>query len=183
MRESRFVTVKGLQLHYLDFGSEGRPTLVCIHGLNGNAHAFDQFADAMAATHHVISLDLRGHGDSQSGPRSDYEVPNYLADVNELLEALKITRMSIVGSSLGGAIAMIIAASHPDRVEKLVLNDIGAEINPAGLRSAAERPSLTGREFDAISDAVDLYRKSYPPAALLAEPVITELIKNSVQRT
>ncbi len=62
--ESKFIAVNGLRLHYLDFGGAGKPTLLCLHGLNGNAHAFDHIAWNLATSHHVLALDLRGHGDS-----------------------------------------------------------------------------------------------------------------------
>jgi pimeloyl-ACP methyl ester carboxylesterase len=68
MATSKFVDLNGLKFHYLDYGSEGRPYLVLLHGLNGNAHAFDVVAPHLTASHYVVALDFRGHGDSQWGP-------------------------------------------------------------------------------------------------------------------
>lgn len=72
MATSKFIDLNGLKLHYLDHGSDGRPHLLLLHGLNGNAHAFDLVAPNLTASHHVLALDLRGHGDSQWGPPDGY---------------------------------------------------------------------------------------------------------------
>jgi pimeloyl-ACP methyl ester carboxylesterase len=109
MGTSKFIDINGLKLHYIDYGSEGRPYLVLLHGLNGNAHAFDLVAPNLTASHHVIALDLRGHGDSQCGPPDGYTPPNYLGDIGAFLKALTIEKVSFIGSSMGGAMAMILA--------------------------------------------------------------------------
>lgn len=117
--ESKFVKANGLRLHYLDYGGPAKPMLVCLHGRNGNAHAFDQIAPLLCETHHVISLDFRGHGDSQWGPPSEYIPANYLRDFIDFFPTLNVAQLSLIGSSLGGVVAMIFAATQPERVEKL----------------------------------------------------------------
>ncbi len=109
-------------------------------------------------------------------------MPSHFSDVTAFLDVLRIERLSVIGSSLGGLLAMILA-NQPDRVEKLVLNDSAPELNPEGMRTAAQRPSLTGLQFDTIADAVEHYCRSYPPAARLSKPIITELVENSVRST
>jgi pimeloyl-ACP methyl ester carboxylesterase len=97
----------------LDHGSEGQPYLVLLHGLTGNAHSFDQIAAHLRAKHHVIALDFRGHGDSDWGPPDGYTPQNYLGDLSAVMKALGIETASFIGSSLGGAMAMIFAAIAP----------------------------------------------------------------------
>ncbi|MGH7918004.1 MAG: alpha/beta fold hydrolase, partial [Candidatus Binataceae bacterium] len=77
MAVSKFITVNGLKAHHLDHGDATRPALVCIHGLSGNAHNFDELAPYLNAAYHVIALDVRGRGDSQWGPPGDYAPGTY----------------------------------------------------------------------------------------------------------
>ena len=67
MAADKFIDANGLRLHYLDYGNDGAPWVVCVHGLTGNAHNFDALAPHLAAKYHVISVDVRGRGDSQLG--------------------------------------------------------------------------------------------------------------------
>ncbi len=132
MPEDKFQTAGGLKLHYLDFGGEGKPALVCIHGLTGNAHNFDALFPHLTARYRVLALDVRGRGDSAWGPAADYNPQVYVSDLKEFLDALGIKRVSLVGTSMGGVISMMFAGGYPETVEHLVLNDIGPiSIRPA----------------------------------------------------
>ena len=179
MTPSKFIDVNGLRLHYLDHGSEGRPYLILLHGLNGNAHAFDLVAPHLTASHHVIALDLRGHGESQWGPPDGYTPPNYLGDIGAFLKALSIEKASFVGSSMGGAMAMIFATLAPNIVDRLVLNDIGGEIVIEAPDPA--QPALTDRRFRTIADATRFYRESFHPVALLPDSTAEKLTADSVK--
>jgi hypothetical protein len=68
----RFVTVNGLRLRYLDWGSTSRPPLVLIHGIGRVAHTFDHIAPSFTADYHVLAIDMRGHGDSAWDPAANY---------------------------------------------------------------------------------------------------------------
>jgi pimeloyl-ACP methyl ester carboxylesterase len=179
MATSEFIDINGLKLHYIDHGSEGRPHLVMLHGLNGNAHAFDLVAPNLTASHHVLALDLRGHGDSQWGPPDGYTPPNYLRDIGAFLKALNVKKASFIGSSMGGAMAMIFATLAPDIVDRLVLNDIGGEIVIEAPDPA--QPALSDRRFRTIADATHFYRESFHPVALLPELVAQKLTADSVK--
>jgi esterase len=179
MATGKFIDINGLKLHYIDYGSDGQPYLLLLHGLNGNAHAFDMVAPNLTASHHVIALDLRGHGDSQWGPPDRYTPPNYLGDVGAFLKALRIEAASFIGSSMGGAMAMIFATLAPDIVDRLVLNDIGGEIVIEAPDPA--QPALTDRRFRTIADATRFYRESFHPVALLPESAAEILTAHSVK--
>ena len=128
----RFVKVGDLNLHYLEWGDVGAPPVVMIHGLTGNAHAFDLLAPHFAARYRVISVDIRGRGDSDWAAGGNYSNDAYLADLEGLRQALGFERVSLVGTSMGGRISLTYAGSYPERVERTVLNDIGPEVDPRG---------------------------------------------------
>jgi pimeloyl-ACP methyl ester carboxylesterase len=113
MAEDKFVHANGLKLHYLDHGSAGMPHLVCIHGLTGNAHNFDALAAHLARGYHVLSIDVRGRGDSAWGPAGEYLPQNYVSDLAAVLDALEIARVTLVGTSMGGIISLMFAGGWP----------------------------------------------------------------------
>ena len=128
----RFVRVGDLNLHYLEWGEAGAPPVILVHGLTGNAHAFENLAPHFAPRYHVISVDVRGRGDSDWAADANYSNDAYVADLEGLRLALGFERMSLVGTSMGGRISLTYAGTYPDRVERTVLNDIGPEIDPRG---------------------------------------------------
>jgi pimeloyl-ACP methyl ester carboxylesterase len=181
MTQDCFVTVGGLKLHYLDHGGDGMPWLVCIHGLTGNAHNFDALAPELARRYHAISLDVRGRGDSQWGPPTEYLPQNYVNDLAGVLEALKIGRCSLIGTSMGGVISMMYAGGWPARVERLVLNDIGPEIDPAGGGRIAGYVGVAPDEFPDLDAVAAYYRETYPPMAKMPVEQVRENVKWSVK--
>lgn len=134
--EDRYWTSNdGLRLHYRDFaGPADRPPVVCLHGLTRNARDFDMLAERLAGEWRVITVDFRGRGQSGHDPDPDrYIPPTYAADVLQLLDMLGIEKAVFIGTSLGGIVAMIIAAMAPDRIAGALLNDVGPELSTAGL--------------------------------------------------
>jgi len=113
------------------------------------------------------------------GPPHAYTPPNYLADIGAFLKTLGIEQASFIGSSMGGAMAMIFATLAPNLIDRLVLNDIGGEIVIEAPDPA--QPALTDRRFRTIADATGFYRESFPPVALLPEPVAEKLTADSVK--
>ena len=181
MATDKFVDANGLRLHYLDYGNEGAPWVVCIHGLSRNAHNFDALAAHLAAKYHVISIDVRGRGDSQWGPPTEYLPQNYVTDLAKMLEELGVARVSLIGTSMGGIISMMYAGGWPERVERLVINDIGCEIDQAGLARIAIQVGGAPERFKDMGEAVKYYRENYPYAAKLADDAIAEEVKWSVK--
>ena len=182
MASDRFVSANGLRLHYIDHGNEGAPWVVCIHGLTGNAHNFDALAPHLAAKYRVISIDVRGRGDSQWGPPTEYLPQNYVTDLARMLESLGATRVSLIGTSMGGIISIMYAGGWPERVERLVINDIGCEIDPKGAERIAGYVGEAPERFENLGEVVKYYKQNYPPMAKLAEDVVAEQVKWSVKR-
>src|SRR5687768_11636115 len=123
---SRFATVNGLRLHYLDWGGSG-PPLVLVHGLDRHAHTFDHLAPHFAARYRVIAVDMRGHGESSWDPEARYLVEDYVRDMEGLVDQLKLRDIVIWGNSTGGRVAQVYAALHPDRVTHMISEDVGPE--------------------------------------------------------
>jgi len=131
----------GLSLHYRDYagpaGADRSPVL-CLHGLTRNARDFAGLAEDLATTRRVIVPEMRGRGMSDYAPRSDTYTPvTYVADVEALLAAEGIERFCVVGTSMGGLMTMLMAQARPGRMAGVVMNDIGPEIDPAGLARIA----------------------------------------------
>src|SRR5437867_13191173 len=86
----RFVTVNGLRIHYLDWGSNERQPLIMLHGIGRVAHTFDHIAPHFASKYHVMAVDMRGHGDSAWDSLRQYLVGDYLKDIEGIAEQLRL---------------------------------------------------------------------------------------------
>lgn len=135
--DKSWTSADGLSLHYRDYaGPDGYdgPPVVCLHGLTRNARDFSRLAEHLSASRRVIVPEMRGRGQSDYAPDpSTYHGGQYADDVKRLLDELGIDRFISVGTSMGGLITMIFAAANPGRLAAVVMNDIGPEINPAGI--------------------------------------------------
>jgi len=181
MASDKSINANGLRLHYVDYGNDGAPWVACVHGLTGNAHNFDALAPHLTPRYHVISVDVRGRGDSQWGPPTEYMPQNYVTDLARMLEELSIARVSLIGTSMGGIISMMYARGWPERVERLVLNDIGPEIDPAGAARIASYVGEAPERFKDLGEVVKYYKENYPPMAKLADSIVAEQVKWSVK--
>jgi len=179
--QSRFVSANGLKLHYLDYGNSSKPPLVCIHGLSGNAHNFDGLAPHLMNDHHVISIDVRGRGDSEWGPPGEYAPPVYVSDLSLMLEALELDRVTLIGTSMGGVISMVFAGGYPHRIERLVLNDIGPEIDPTGLKRITNYFTEAPTDFKDLAEVAAYYRANYPFLTATPEPELIEFVRWAVK--
>lgn len=134
--EDGSVTVAdGLRLHYRDYpGRSDRPPLLCLHGLTRNARDFADFAERYSPDWRVIALDFRGRGSSDYDPfPARYTPLTYAADVVQLLDRLGVDQAVFVGTSLGGLVTMVVAATAPQRIAASILNDVGPEVNAPGI--------------------------------------------------
>ena len=134
-RDGYFVVRDGLRLHYRDYpGSSERPPLVCLHGLTRNARDFADLAKRLSPRFRVIALDFAGRGESDFDPLpARYNPLVYAGDVLGLLNELGIQQAIFVGTSLGGLVTMLLATTAPDRIAGTILNDVGPELEAAGL--------------------------------------------------
>lgn len=161
----------GLRLHFRDYpgsgpGNSDRPPLLCLHGLTRNARDFEDLAARLSGQWRVICPDLRGRGDSDyARDPMTYTPAQYFDDLEALLEDQAITRFVAIGTSLGGLLTMMLTARAPERVAAAVLNDIGPEIDPAGLARIREYVGQ-GRSHETWVHAAralqDTFQEAYP---------------------
>jgi esterase len=114
-----------MRLHAIQYGEAagGRPPVVLLHGLFGSARNWGQHQKTLGVEGRlVIALDLRNHGESPHGPVSSYAA--MAEDVAETLESLGHRRCRLLGHSMGGKVAMALALTRPDMIERLVVADI-----------------------------------------------------------
>jgi len=126
----RFTTSDGLSLHYTDEG-DGLP-LLCLAGLTRDGRDFDFMAPHLDGVR-LIRLDYRGRGKSDWADHTTYQIPVEGRDAVELLDHLGIAKAAVLGTSRGGLIAMVMAATVKDRLLGVALNDVGPEIDPKGI--------------------------------------------------
>ncbi|MFC4009797.1 alpha/beta fold hydrolase [Nonomuraea purpurea] len=113
--------VNGIKLVYREEGDPAAPPLLLLHGRTANHNDWNGITRHFAARHHVVVPDLRGHGASDRP--GVYPLPAMAEDVAGLLDHLGADRATLIGHSLGGAVAYHLAMRHPGRVERLVLED------------------------------------------------------------
>jgi pimeloyl-ACP methyl ester carboxylesterase len=127
----------GLELHYRDYrGPDGadKAPVICLHGLTRNARDFAPLAAKICAKRRVLVPEMRGRGRSAYAPDSStYSPKTYIADVFKLLADLGIEQVLSVGTSMGGLMTMLMAAERPKLFTGAVINDIGPQLDPAGL--------------------------------------------------
>jgi pimeloyl-ACP methyl ester carboxylesterase len=158
---SKNVSVNGLRLRYLDWGSLDAPAIVCVHGYTGSAEAFNALARRLCERFRVIALDVRGHGESAWSPDGAYQYADQASDLAELVDALGIEPFVLIGTSMGGIIAMTYAVAHNDRLKALVINDIGPDAEAGSQRITGlvgSRPD----EFASLDEAME-YRRQISP--------------------
>ena len=153
--KDQMVNVNGINLHYLDWGNEGNPVLVLLHGLRGHAHSWDDVSAALSPNHHVLALDQRGRGDTDWAEDGDYSGPAYVADLIGFCEALKLESFILVGHSMGGRNSMAFAGSHAKMLQRLVIVDIGPTVDPRGGERITRELQQVPEEFESFEAVVD----------------------------
>lgn len=134
--EDRYInSADGLRLHYRDYaGPADLPPILCLPGLTRNARDFEPVAERLAGEWRVICLEFRGRGESEYDPNPKRYMPlTYVGDVLKLLDQLGIADAVFVGTSLGGIVTMLLAASDDERVAGALINDVGPEVDPRGI--------------------------------------------------
>lgn len=120
-----FVRTETAGLYYLEWGTrKPRATLITLHGIGDNAHIWDVFAREACRSFHIISLDQRGHGKSETPVPPAYGCADYVADLEGFIELLELDRVILLGHSMGALHATAYAARRPEKVSALVHVDI-----------------------------------------------------------
>jgi pimeloyl-ACP methyl ester carboxylesterase len=146
-----FIETNNIRLHYLDFGGEG-PLMIMMHGLTANAHAFDGLvAEGLDKQFRIVSVDLRGRGLSDH-PAFHYTMEDHAQDILGLMDSLGADKAIFCGHSFGGLLSFYMGAHYPGRVEKLVILDAAARMNPKAAEMLSFRLSTLDMQFPTMAN-------------------------------
>jgi esterase len=172
--EQGFFELDGLRFRYLEWGSAASPEIVLLHGFSSTAAAWTRVGEALASEFRVIAPDLRGHGQSDWDAQERYTDAQLAADVHTLVQQLHLARFTLVGHSMGGAVAFTYAATYPGDLTRLIIEDsapLPPGRTPAEVRSSfasrgeveqAVRASVTNMSEAALQERIDLYYTERP---------------------
>jgi pimeloyl-ACP methyl ester carboxylesterase len=175
--QDRHLLAGDIRLHYLDWQHSGSGCpIVFLHGGYLSAHSWDVVCLGLHNRFHCLALDFRGHGDSEWSLDLDYADASHVRDVEALVDALGLDDFILVGSSLGGGIAMAYAVQHSAKLRGVGIVDVIVRPRPeAGRR--VRRFALGPRELPSIDDAVKLMLEHEPrrDPELLRSSLLNEL--------
>ena len=191
--EVQHVTIHGHRRAYVKAGQG--PALLLLHGLGCDHTTWTPVIRTLAKRYTVIAPDLLGHGQSAK-PRADYSVGGYANGMRDLLTVLNIDKVTVVGHSLGGGVAMQFAYQFPERTERMVLvapGGLGPEVTPmiravglpgfkaamavltlpgirhvglAGMRTLAKTGLTATHDLDEVADIYDTFKDPAARAAI-----------------
>jgi pimeloyl-ACP methyl ester carboxylesterase len=191
---SRSFFSQRLRLHYADWGNDGAPLLLLVHGGRDHCRSWDWVAERLRDRWHVIAPDLRGHGDSQWSAEGTYPIGNLVYDLAQLIHQLDADPVTIVAHSLGGNVAIRFTGLYPAKVRRLVAIE-GLRPSPAQqaeralvpmaerLRGwIADKRAAAGRLPRRYASLDDAYRRMRDENAYLSEAQARHLTIHGVNR-
>jgi len=179
--QSHTLTVNGLTLHYLEWGRAEAPPIVCVHGYTSSAQAFNALARHLQDRYRILALDVRGHGESAWSPNGGYRYADQASDLAAFAKHLGLDKFVLIGTSMGGIIAMAYAAEHAERLRGLVINDIGPDAE-AGTQRITQMVGSRPDDFATLEDAMAYRRATSPITAARSEADQRELALGVLRR-
>jgi len=182
---SHYLVCEGREIHYTQWGTGNPRTVIAWHGLARTGRDMDDIAAHLSAKYHVICPDTIGRGLSQwsPAPEREYCLDFYARVAVSLIDQLGIREMYWLGTSMGGAIGIRLAAGAlRGRIRRLVLNDIGPKLGDSAverIRSYAGKPA----QFDSVGELETYFRTIYKPYGWLSDQQWRRLTETSVRRT
>lgn len=163
-REYRVRTRDGLSLRVLEWGAPDAAPVVMLHGIRGYARTFAGLAHALQPGWRTIAWDQRGRGASDWDPAGNYYNDAYVRDIEDVTGHLGLERFDLLGHSMGGIAAYVYAATHPERIRRLVIEDAGPGASEDSAGSVRIRQELLSapRSFASWDAAVEFMRKLRP---------------------
>jgi pimeloyl-ACP methyl ester carboxylesterase len=171
-----FIQLNGVNHHYTSFG-EG-PPIVLVHGLGGTLDVWHGVSELLALHHHVVAVDLRGHGRTGAG-RAQFSIKTWSQDVAALMSALELPAATVVGHSMGSLIAQHLAVTEPDMVDQLVLVGGISYFEPPDKQAYEQRAKVVEEQgLDEIVD--DWLTGALSPRTRARLPQVTGLLRHMV---
>lgn len=181
-RERLITSFDNLSLYVRDYGDplDHRPALLCLGGLTRNSKDFDGLAEWCSASgRRVIAPDYRGRGRSDYDTDwKNYDPRVYLRDIQDILAATNVHRVIVVGTSLGGILAMGMGAAMPSALAGVVMNDVGPEVETEGLTHIIRYIS-EDRPRDNWDEAIALIREMLPNLSFQDDGVWLKMAQNT----
>jgi pimeloyl-ACP methyl ester carboxylesterase len=181
MKKLTFKGADGNLLNGVDFGGDGRPPVLLIHGGAAHARWWDFVAPALVHSHHVLALDQRGHGDSEWMREWGYGTRHYVADIGAVIAAWDAGAPILIGHSMGGHNVMCYAGMHSETLRGMVAIDSPPTYPDhavAMLREVAERPS---RRFESRAEAIAGFR-TIPSDTIATRAVLHHVAEHSFRQ-
>jgi pimeloyl-ACP methyl ester carboxylesterase len=181
---SRYLVCEGRELHFMEWGAEHSETVVAWHGLARTGRDMDELAAHLSRRYRVLCPDTLGRGLSQWSPvpEKEYCLEFYGRLAQSLLDQLGVEQCLWVGTSMGGALGLRLAAGPMKaRIRRLVLNDIGPQLGAAAverIRSYAGQPP----QFARMSELEQYFRTVYKPYGWLSDRQWRRLTETSARR-
>jgi 3-oxoadipate enol-lactonase len=171
----------GIRIHYIDVGSGSqKPPVVLIHGFPFSLEMWNPQIEFLKTKYRVIAYDVRGHGSSEDGD-GQYTIELFVDDLIALLDALKVSRATLCGISMGGYIALRAIERNPERVASLVLCDTGpqADTNEVKLRRAANMKLIKSK---GVREFADQFLKAiFRQESFSSKPFEVEAIRRIIE--
>lgn len=188
----RFVDSQRIRIAYWDWGNEGAPPLLLVHGGRDHSRSWDRIAEALRDDYHIVAPDLRGHGDSEHTPGGTYGLPDNAVDIVRLIDEVG-TPARVVAHSYGGSVCLVAAGTYPDHFERLAVLEGTHSLNPrdtpemgpAWLRAWADRvrgfEPQQPRVYPSLEDAVERMREANPRLPQDFVPHLAEYASKQVE--
>ena len=156
-----FFTADNVRLHWRDHpGDAARPAVLCLPGLTRNMRDFADLAARLSPSHRVVTFSFRGRGDSGYARDPLTYVPfTYLTDLNQLVQEAGLERFVVIGTSLGGLMGLMLDMTQNSRIAGIVLNDVGPELEAAGLLRIRQQLGRGGNWLTWLHAARDLAQR------------------------
>jgi len=165
--EGYVTSQNGLSLYYRDYGPKYGAAIpvLCLHGLTRNCRDFDIFAKSLMDKRRVICPDIRGHGNSDRDKNwRNYHPSVYVDDVRHIISALNLKHVFVVGTSMGGIMAMIMGVVMPTAIVGVLINDVGPDIDDHGLDNIISYVNRADQVFKDWDAAASFLKASFPHA-------------------
>jgi pimeloyl-ACP methyl ester carboxylesterase len=174
-----FIDADGVRLHYVDWGEPGQPPVVFVHGGSAHARWWDFVVAHLAPRYRCVALDLRGHGDSGWPTSPDYRLATHAGDVADLIEALGLRDVAVVGHSFGGFVSMVYAPGAAARLARLVIVDSRPRIGERASRLLEALRKLPHPRYASLEEATRRFRL-LPGATSAAPDVFAHVVRHGM---
>lgn len=180
MKNLSFIA-NGLKLNCLDHGGEDRPPILFVHGGSAHAHWWDFVAPNLTDRFHALSIDLRGHGDSEWPEDWQYGTQHYVADLEAVIDSWGFGAPVLVGHSMGGHNGLVLATRHPEKLRAMVAIDSPPDYSDRAvefLKALGDKPA---RRYTSLEEAVENFRL-LPRETLASKETLEYIARHSFIR-